>query len=76
MGKVKQWARWTFWPAVLLTIVCLAMLLTGASEGVWLWFLPVYLIVGMPIIVESVVSDFSRVRRLGRFRKGATDDWL
>jgi hypothetical protein len=76
MGKIEQWARWTFWPALALTIVGLAMLLTGASERVWQWFLPIYLLIGMPIIVESFVGDFSRVRRAWRWRRGASDDRL
>ena len=76
MEKIETLARWTFWPALLFTILCLAMLLIGASETVWQWFLPIYLLVGMPTIVESFISDFARLRRAWRWRKGASDDQL
>ena len=76
MEKIETLARWTFWPALLFTVVCLAMLLIGASEAVWQWFLPIYLLVGIPTIVESFVSDFARLRRAWRWRKGTSDDRL
>ena len=76
VGKIEQWARWTFWPALLLTIICLAMLLIGASERAWQWFLPVYLLIGMPTILESFVSDFARLRSSWRSWRGAPDDEL
>lgn len=75
VGKIQQLARWTFWPAVVLTVTCLVMLLTGASERVWQWFLPTYLLIGMPTIVESFVGDWTRLRRLWRYRRGGPDDW-
>ena len=74
--KIEQWARWTFWPALLLTIAGLAMLFTGAYERAWQWFLPVYLIIGLPTIVQSFVDDFARLRRMWHARKGSSDDWL
>ena len=76
IGKVEQWARWTFWPASILTVVCLAMLYWGAEGTTWKWFLPVYLLVGMPTIVESLASDFTRLRDLWRSRKDGGGDRL
>lgn len=76
VSKIDQWARRTFWPVVVLTLVCLVLLFTGASEKVWQWFLPAYLLVGMPTIVESFVEDWTRLRRLWRYRKNNSDDWV
>ena len=76
VGKIEQWARWTFWPSLILTAVCLAMLYTGAPDRMWQWFLPVYLLIGMPIVVRSFVSDFRELRSMWRSRKGAGDDRL
>jgi hypothetical protein len=73
--KIEQWARWTYWPAVVLTVTGLVMLFTGASERVWQWFLPTYLLIGMPTIVESFVRDWTRLRRLWRYWRGDSDDW-
>ncbi len=54
VGEIEQWARWTFWPAVVLTVTFLVMLFTGASKSVWQWFLPTYLLVGMPTINQVI----------------------
>ena len=70
-GRLKQW---TLWPALLLSVVGLAMLYTGASDKTWYWFLPAYLLVGTPIVVGSFVSDFAGLRSLWRSRKGVGDD--
>ena len=75
LGKIELWARWTFWPAVILTVVCHVLLFTGVPETVWQWFLPAYLLFGMPTIVESFAGDWTRLRRLWRYRKGNSDDW-
>jgi hypothetical protein len=75
-GKIEQWARWALWPALILTIARLAMLLAGVPERTWQWFLPVYLLIGVPLVLESFVSDFARLRSLWRSRKGTPDDPL
>lgn len=75
VSKIEQWARWTFWPAAGLTIAALTMLLIGASEAVWRWFLPTYLVIGMPTIVDAFVSDWARLRRMWRYWRGESDDW-
>ena len=74
-GKIEMWARWTFLPAVVLTVICLVLLFAGVSERVWQWFLPAYLLIGMPTIVEAFVGDWMRLRRLSRYRRGDSDDW-
>jgi hypothetical protein len=74
VGKIEQWARWTLWPAGFLTVVGLAMLYTGVSNKAWQWFLPIYLLVGTPIIIESFLCDVTRLRSLWRSRKGADND--
>jgi len=76
VGKTEQWARWTLWPTLILTVACLAMRYTGASDRTWQWFLPVYLLVGMPIIVGSFVSDFTGLRDIWRSWKDGGDDPL
>ncbi|RMB39151.1 hypothetical protein C8J44_2398 [Sphingomonas sp. PP-CE-3A-406] len=74
VGKIERWARWTLWPALSLTVVCLAMLSTGATDRTWQWFLPVYLLVGMPIVVRSFFSDFISLRSIWRSLKGVGND--
>ncbi len=74
VGKIERLARWTLWPALSLTVVCLAMVYTGASDITWRWFLPVYLLVGMPLVVGSFVSDVTGLRSIWRSRKGVNDD--
>jgi hypothetical protein len=74
VGKIEQLARWTFWPAVVLTVTGLVMLFIGVSERVLQWFVPVYLVIGMPTIVESFVGDWARLRRLWRYWRGGSDD--
>ncbi|MET3828331.1 fatty acid desaturase [Sphingomonas sp. PvP055] len=74
IGKIERLARWTLWPTLSLTVVCLAMLYAGASDITWRWFLPVYLLVGMPIVLGSFVSDVTRLRSICRSRKGVNDD--
>lgn len=75
VGKIEKLARWTFWPTLVLTVTCLGLLFTGASERVWQWFLPVYLLIGLTTIIESFVGDWTRLRRLWRYRRGDSDDW-
>jgi len=75
-GRLEQLARWTLWPALLLPVGCFAMLYTGASDRRWQWFLPVYLLVGIPPIGASFVSDFHRLRIMWRSRKGVGDERL
>jgi hypothetical protein len=73
--RIEQWARWTLWPSLILTLACLAMIFMGASERVWVWFLPTYLLVGMPTALEAFVSDWTRFRQLWRYWRGKSDDW-
>lgn len=75
VGKIEQLARWTLWPSATLTVVCLGMLLTGAADRVWAWFLPTYLFIGLPIVLEAFVSDWTRLRRIWRYLRGETNDW-
>jgi hypothetical protein len=75
LSKIEQWARWTIWPAAILTVAALALLLFGASEAIWRWFLPAYLVIGMPTIAEAFVRDWTRLRRMWRYWRGETDDW-
>jgi hypothetical protein len=72
--KIEQRARWMFWPALVLTLALLIMLITGASAGTLRWFLPLYLIVGMPIIVESFAGDFAQLRSSWRSLRGKSDE--
>jgi hypothetical protein len=74
VGKIERLARWTLWPALSSTVVCLAMLYTGALDRTWQWFLPVYLLVGMPIVVGSFFSDITGLRSIWRSREGVGDD--
>jgi len=74
--KVERLAQWTLWPTMSLTVVCLSMLFTGVSDRTWQWFLPVYLLVSMPIVVGSFVSHFRGLRGIWRSRKGLGDDRL
>ena len=71
---IERWAQKSLWAAGILTVVCLGMLYWGASERALLWLLPVYLLVGMPIIVADFVGDLARVRSLWRSRKAGDDD--
>ncbi|VXC64019.1 conserved hypothetical protein [Sphingomonas sp. AX6] len=73
-SKIELLARWTFWPTVVLTVACLIMLPTGALERVGQWFLPVYILIGLPTIVESFVGDWTRLRYMWRYRKGGFED--
>lgn len=74
VGTVERLVRWALWPALFLTVVCIAMLYTGVPDKTWQWFLPVYLLVGTPIVVGSFVSDFEGLRSILRSRKGNGDD--
>ena len=74
MGKIEQWARWTFWPACILTVAAIAMLLTGMSERTWQWFLPVYLLIGTPTVIQDFTTDLRRLKSLWRSRNGGEDD--
>ncbi len=76
VGKLERLARWTLWPTLALTVVGLAMLYTGASDTIWRWFLPVYLLFGIPIVVASFVSDFTGLQGIWRSWKGIGDDRL
>jgi len=76
VGKIERWARWTLWPSLILTVVCLALVFTGAPESVWVWFAPTYLLVGTPTILEAFVTDWARLRLIWRYLKGESDDWI
>ncbi|MGW8280518.1 hypothetical protein ACWGK7_13590 [Sphingomonas aurantiaca] len=74
VGKVERLARWALWPALSLTVVCLAMLYTGVLDRTWQWLLPFYLLVGTPIVVDSFFSDITGLRSIWRPGKGVGDD--
>lgn len=75
IGKIEQLARWALWPSATLSVVCLGMLITGAADRLWAWFLPTYVLIGMPLILDGVVGDWTRLRRIWRYLRGDIDDW-
>ncbi|GEM_PF-2759972 len=75
VGKIERLAKWALWPSATLTVVCVGMLLIGVSDKVWAWVLPAYLFIGMPLVLDGFVSDWTRLRRIWRYLRGETDDW-
>ncbi|RYE92469.1 MAG: hypothetical protein EOO77_46730 [Oxalobacteraceae bacterium] len=75
VGKIERLAQWALWPTVTLSVVGVGMLLTSAAARVWAWFLPVYLFIGMPLVLNGFVADWTRLRRLWRYLRGEADDW-
>lgn len=75
VGMIERLARWALWPSAALSVVCLSMLLAGASSRVFAWFLPIYLVIGMPLVLDGFVSDWTRLRHIWRYLRGETDDW-
>lgn len=75
VGKIERLARWALWPAATLSVVGLGMLLAGAPNRVFAWFLPIYLFIGMPLVLDGFVTDSTRLRRIWHYLRGETDDW-
>ncbi len=74
-GKIKRLTRWALWPAAILSVVGLGMLLAGAPNMAFAWFLPIYVLVGMPLVLDGFVTDWTRLRRIWHYLRAETDDW-
>jgi hypothetical protein len=74
IGKMERLARLALWPTVTLSVVGVGMLLASAADRGWAWFLPVYLFIGMPLVLDAFVTDWTRLRRIWRYLRGEADD--
>jgi len=72
---MERLARLALWPTVTLSVVGVGMLLASAADRVWAWFLPAYLFIGMPLVLDAFVIDWTRLRRIWRYLIGEADDW-
>ncbi|KQN89788.1 hypothetical protein ASE95_16535 [Sphingomonas sp. Leaf231] len=57
LSMIERLARWSMWPTIILTAVGLYLIYVGASKATYGWFVLIYMIVGLPLIVDAFVGQ-------------------
>lgn len=57
LSMIERLARWSMWPTMILTAVGIFLIFHGASKTTYGWFVLIYMIVGLPLIVDAFVGQ-------------------
>lgn len=57
LSMIERLARWSMWPTMILTAVGIFLIFQGASKTTNGWFVLIYMIVGLPLIVDAFVGQ-------------------